>query len=318
MKMMMRLVPVAAVLLMAGCKTTEETKPVSWAQQSVYLGKVKDPRYYGYSIYQTPAGIDYRGGSRLHSSQMAELTMDAENPLRPVGALRGQFGLESPLLFDFTASHSWLEFDLAQSLGARPISEGNAQLVKMPGDEVLGCLSVVPTLRLGQLYVENPLVYVRMANGSLGSLTRGIDKPALKGVVGWDLLKQFDQIHLDYPGKRMVLLAESDGYNPNPAMVVATVPLMKHAGACVMRGTVDGHPGMILLDPAGDFDVATDAAAPVSLLQLADGLVFSSPGVAESPGGVRIGARLLQNYNVTICPKAGLIYFETSMPGAPE
>lgn len=298
-----------AVLLTAACKTTE-TKPVTWKEQSAYMAKVKDPRRFSYSIYQTPAGIDYRGGCRLHMNQVTELPMKAEEPFRPVGMLRGNLGLKSPILFDFTSSSSWLEFDLAQSLGAQPISEGKAQLVKTPGEEFPGCLSAVPSLRFGQLYIENPLVYVRMANGPIGSLARGIEKPELKGVVGWDLLKKCEQVCLDYPEKRLVLSTAAVVYEPDPSLVVAKVPLMKHAGACAVRGLVDGKAGLILLDPAGDFEIATEGAAAVSSIQLDGGLTLSASAVAKSPGGTRIGARLLQNYRVMICPQAGAVYFE--------
>jgi len=304
----------SAVLLASGCKTTE-TKPVTWNEQQSYMAKVKDPRQFGYSIYQTPAGIDYRGGSRLHPHQTAELSMKAEEPLRPVVMLRGKFGIESPLLFDFTASASWMEFDLAQTFGAQPVGESSVVLVKTPGEEIAGCLSVVPTLRLDQLYIENPLVYVRLANGPLGSLARGIEKPELKGVMGWDLLKKFGQVRLDYPGKRMVFSTTETAYVPNPAFLVAKIPLVKQAGACVVRGAVDGKAGLILIDPAGDFEVATDGAAAVSFVELDAGLIFSAPAVSNSPGGTRIGARLLQSYTVTVCPQAGVIYFEKSGTG---
>lgn len=305
----------SAILLSAGCKTTE-TKPVTWKEQSAYMAKVKDPRRYGYNIYQTPAGLEYRDGSRLHPNQTRILEMAAKEPVRPVVTLRGKIGQGTPFLFDFTAAHCWMEFELAQSLGAVPVSEGGAQLVKMPNEEFPFCLSVVPTLRLGQVFMENALVYVRMANGPLGPLARGIEKPEIKGVAGWDLLRKFAQIHLDYAGKRIVLSTTETAYVPNPALLVAKVPLVKHAGACAVRGTVDGKAGVILIDPAGDFEVATDGAAGVFSVQLGDGLIFSAPVVADSPGGTRIGAKLLQNYTVTVCPPAGVVYFEKLNDGA--
>ena len=299
----------SAVLLTVGCKTTEP-KPVTWKEQSAYMAGVKDPRRYGFNIYQTPSGIEYRDGSRLHPNQTRVLPMAAKDPVRPVVTLRGKIGEETPMLLDFAANASWIEFDLAQSLGAVPISEGGAQLVKIPNEEFPGCLSVVPTIRFGQVFMENTLVYVRMARGPLGSLARGVEKPEVKGVVGWELLKKFAQIHLDYAGKQMVLSTTETPYMPNPAFLVAKIPLVKYAGACAVRGTVDGKAGLILIDPAGDFEVATDGAAAVSSVQLDAGLVFSAPAVANSPGGTRIGARLLQSYTVTVCPQAGVIYFE--------
>jgi hypothetical protein len=302
----------SAVLLAAGCKTTEtKPEPVKWKEQSAYMAKVRDPRIYGFNIYQTPGGgIEYRDGSRLHPNQVAELPMKAKEPLRPVAMLRGKFGLESPVLLDFTAVAGWLEFDLAQELGAIPLSERKAQLVKMSGEEFAGCFSVVPSLRFKQLQVERPLFYVRMANGPIGTLARGIEEPELKGVIGWDLLKTFGQIHLDYAKKRTVISTIETAYDPEPSLFVARVPLLKNAGVCAVRGLVDGKPEVILIDPAGDFEVATAGSQALTTVQLDPALVFSTPGVSLSPGGTRIGAQLLQNYKITICPKEGMIYFE--------
>jgi hypothetical protein len=77
-----------------------------------------------------------------------------------------------------------------------------------------------------------------------------------------------------------------------------------------VRGVVDGTAGVVLLDPAGDFEVATVGGAAVSSIQLSADLTFSAPAISTSPGGTRIGARLLQNYRVTICPQTGVVYFE--------
>jgi len=77
-----------------------------------------------------------------------------------------------------------------------------------------------------------------------------------------------------------------------------------------VRGLIAGKEGMIFIDPAGDFEVATDGAAAVSSIQLDADLLFSAPAVENSPGGTRIGVRLLQKYKITICPQAGAVYFE--------
>ena len=312
MKMKNELLILSSILLVAAaCKTTEtETKPVSWKTQSAYLATVQDPRRFGYSIYETPSGIDYRGGSRLHPNQAEALTMEAEDPLRSVVMMKENFGMDAPVLLDFSTSASWLEFDLAKALNAVPINERDAQLFKIPGEEIPGCPSVVAALRFGQLHVENPLVNVRMATGSLGSLARGIKKPEPKGVIGWEILRKFEQIQLDYTAKKILISTGGTAYMPNPAMVAGKLPLVKYAGACAVRGLVDGKEQLILIDPAGDFEVATDGEVPVASVQLDADMLFSAPAVAKSTGGIRIGARLLKSYKIVIRPQAGLIYFE--------
>ena len=299
----------AMMLTAVACKTTE-TKPVPWKEQSAYLSKVSDPRIYGFSIYQTPGGVEFRGGGRLHPNQIESLPMEAKEPLRPVVPVKGGYGLESPVLLDFSTSSSWLEFDLAQTLGAMPVGEREAQLFKLPGEKFAGCPSLVPSMRFKQLYIERPLVNVRMATGPLGPLARGIEKPELKGVIGWEILKKFEQIELNYPVKKIFLATSGTAYMPNPETLVGKLALVKYAGACAVRGLIDGKEGLILIDPAGDFEVATDGATAVSSIQLDADLLFSAPAVAKSTGGVRVGARLLKNYKIVICPQAGAIYFE--------
>jgi hypothetical protein len=241
--------------------------------------------------------------------------MGAKEPLRPVVMLHGKFGMESPVLLDFTATASWMEFDLAESLGAVPLSEGRAQLVKIPNEEFPGCLSVVPTINLSQLLIENPLVYVRMANGPLGPLARGIADPEIKGVLGWELLKKFEQIYFDYAKKRMAISTAKSAYISDPSQLIAGIPLVKYTGACAVRGAVDGKQGLILIDPAGDFEVATDSGATISAVQLDANFVLSAPAVTKSTGGTRIGARLLEKFKITICPQEGMIYFEKPEAG---
>lgn len=299
----------ALMLFSAGCKTTE-TKPVPWKKQSAYLSKVRDPRIYGFGIYQTPSGVEYRGGSRMHPNQGAAMPMKADEPLRPVVMLRECYGMSSPVLLDFSTSTSWLEFDLADKLGATPVGEREAQLIKVPGDEFAGSPSTVPSMRFKQLCIELPLVYVRMATGPLGPQARGIEKPELKGVLGWEMLRKFEQIQLDYNKKQVLLSTAKAAYAPDPSQVIARIPLVKYAGACAVRGAVNGKESMILIDPAGDFEVATDGAVPVASMQLDADVLFSSPAVVKSPGGTRIGAQLLRNYRVTICPQAGMVYLE--------
>lgn len=303
----------AALLIVAGCKTTEPEKtiPVSWEEQQVFLKRVSDPRIFGLNIYETPSGPQIRGGGRLHPEQAEALPMQVEEPLRPVVSLHGNFGVQWPILLDLTAANSHMEFNTARKVRARPIGEqGRPQLVRRPGEEVTSCVALIPSLRLGQLFVENPLVFVRFENGPMGSLARGIDEPVLRGVVGWNVLEKLEQIQFLYSIGQIVLKT-TEPYVPNPNLLVAELPLVEHAGACAVRGTVDGKRSLILIDPAGDFEVAAGGA--VSSLTLGRQLTFSNPEVSESPGGVRIGARVLQNYRVTVCPQAGVVYFETKV-----
>ena len=308
-----------ALLVIAGCKTTTtEVKPLSWSQQQAYLKTVRDPRMFGLGIYDTPSGPQIRGGGRLHPERAEALPMQpeiideekkTERVLRPIVILRGPFGDEWPVLLDCASTKSWFEFDAAQKLGARPVAERDAVLVHLPGDEVNSCLSVISSLRLGFLYIEDSLVYVRMATGPLGEVTRGITLPEVKGVIGWDLLRKFERIQFLYSLDQIALFT-TEKYTPNPNKVIATLKMVKQAPVCMVRGMVDGKECMIQIDPAGDFEMAAGGA--VSSIQLSPDLIISGATVKTMPGGVRIGAQFLKDYQVSICPKEGLIYIEES------
>lgn len=293
-----------AALLLAGCVTDEtEVKPLSWAQQQSYMRRVRDPRIFGLSFYDTPSGPQIRGGGRLHPGQGEALEMQIKDPPKPVVLLQSAMGKETPVLLDPSSMTSWLEFSTARSLQTRPVGEREAKLVRMAGDEIPGCLSLVPTLRFGQFHVENTLVYVRMADGPIGAAGRGLDDPVLKGVIGWDVLKNLAQVRLLYSTGQVVFFS-SDPYEPDPQRVVATLPLAKGAGVCAVRAEVNGRNSLVLIDPAGEFE----AAGFSGTLELAPGVSFAAD--AEGPGGPRIGASGLSRYDVTICPQAGQVFFE--------
>jgi hypothetical protein len=295
---------------LTGCKTTEEPpQPVSWGQQSAYLARVRDPRLYGLGIYQTSSGIEFRGGGRLHPGQMERLDMEAKKPFRPVVMLRGNFGRRWPVLLDLTANKSWVNFDLARKLEAVPVGEREAMLLRESDSGISRAVSLIPSMRLGQLFIEQSLVQVRLTEGSAGSLERGIEKPQIKGVLGWDILRRFAQIQFRFDRGEVILVSD-EVYRPNPDTVIARLPLVTKAGACAVRGTVDGKERLILIDPSGDFDAALPGATPGASITLTDDLIFSPSVLADSPGGLRLGAGALQPFRLTVCPQAGVVYFE--------
>ena len=188
-------------LLIAGCKTLEApTQRISWEQQQAFLKRATDPRVFGLSIYNTPTGPQIRGGGRLHPDRAESLAMQAQEPPRPLVMLDNGFDDEWPVLLDLTSSATWMEFGLAAELRARPISEGKATLLNVSGgDEIPVCFSSCSSLRLGQMFIEHPLMYVRMATGSLGVLNRDVSDGPVHAVVGWDILKKFEKIQFLYP-----------------------------------------------------------------------------------------------------------------------
>lgn len=301
---------VFVLCLVAGCKTTDgPAQPVSWERQSAYLSRVRDPRLYGLGIYETPAGIEIRGGGRLHPGQIEKLQMKAKDPVRPVVEVRGEFGRRWPVLLDVTASKSWINFDLAQKLDAIPVGEGDAMLLREAGSEIVRAVSLVPSMRFGQLYIEQPLLQVRMTEDPAGELERGIESPQIKGVIGWDILRRFAQIRFQ-PDSGDVILVTDEAYQPNPGLLTARLPLVQHAGVCAVYGNIAGRKRMVLIDPAGAFETALPEAVPGGRIELTEDLFVDAVVSGKSSSGIRLGAEWLQQFTITVCPQEGAVYFE--------
>jgi hypothetical protein len=296
------------VCVLAGCSTTDEPTPVSWARRQAYLKSVQDPRLYGLSMVQVPGGVQIQGGGRLHYSQSYALEMLSEDPPLPVVTLNGRTKAEWPVLIDLTVPNSLFEFDAALGLKAHPVSAKDPQLVRLGNTEA--CLSLIPSLRFGQVFIENSLVLVQLKNGLSDAIARGVSEPRPRGIVGWDMLRKMGLIQFIYSAKMIVLQSTDGDYEPNPQNTLARLPLLKEARACAVQGVVDGKPVTVFIDPAGDFEVAVPQGQPISTLQFSDEFLFTNPSVAVSPGGVRIGARFLKHYRVTICPTQEMVYFE--------
>ena len=300
-----------ALGVFVGCKTTDEPKPVTWERQQAYLKKSRDPRIFGLGIHQTPDGVILGGGGRLHPSQATAVGILLRDPWRPVVYVGSKPKQEVPVLIDLTVSTSLFGFDAALEMRAHPVSEGPAKMVNLPGEDASGCISMVPSIRFGLLFVENPLVVVRLANGLPDGAVRGDLDPQPKAVLGWDVFQEFEQIQFLYSIGQIVMKT-TEAYEPNPNLLLANIPILERRGVCAVEGVLDGKAVPVLIDPAGDFEVAVPQGTAVSTLQLADGVAVSDPVVAVSSGGVRVGARFLERYRVTVCPKRGRVYFEFS------
>lgn len=305
------------LVALVGCKTTSvEPALVSREEKHTFLKRLRDPRVFGLSIYEAPGGSKIGGGGWLHPSRHAVLPLLQSMPLRPVVMMTGRSRSEWPVLLDPTAALSRFEFETAQQVGAVPVGDGQLQWKRFPDDAVSSCQAIVPSICLNQLFIEDKVVWVRMKNGLPEAACRGIDAldaskkhPFLSAVIGWDVLKKFAQIQFLYREKSIVLKT-TEPYEVFLEDEVLRLPLIDPAKECSIWAHVDGRAVPVLLDPAGDFFVATPNGETVSTLQIAGGMSLSAPEVVRSPQGYRLGARFLQSFRLTICPQAGAVYFE--------
>ena len=221
-------------------------------------------------------------------------------------------------LIDTTAARSWLDFATFTRVKATPLGPPAYDYTpRNVNDSIPGYASILTKLRFDQLHMESALFHFRAATGPLGYLARGEDHPAPSAILGCDILKAFAFVQIDYPNHSVIFSATSE-YSPDVTNLIAALPLNEVEGAYAAEGMADNEKKLILLDSAGNFEMAMDNPPSDKLKQISVGdLVFRnvtavsskdrSLGLLSHP---RIGRQLLSRFKITFVPKKKLVYFE--------
>jgi hypothetical protein len=234
--------------------------------------------------------------------------------------IRADNGREEKItaLIDTTAARSWLDMATFVRIHAIPLGPPAYDwLPKHVRDNTAGYACILTKFRLDQLHIENALFHFRAATGPLDGLARGEDQPVPAAILGCDLLKNFAFVQMDYPN-HSVIFSTTLGYSPNETNLIAALPLKEVEGAFAAEGVVDHEKKLILLDSAGEFEIAMDHPSSEKVKQVSLGdLVFRNVTVVSSRDqnlGLlaypRIGRRLLSRFNITFAPKEKLVFFE--------
>ncbi len=307
-------------LLLSGCLSNSEgppkDKPLSLTQIEMSLSHAKPPQQFGFSIFAVDGGMNYTGSGRLHPNHFNSANMIEENI--PVIRMRGSASRNKlNALVDPSSPVSWMEFSTSQDFRAYFLGI-NDEVIPYRGNYNTGGASayaaVVTQMRIDNLFIENMPFYIRMANGSLGPLARGIRKPEVDAVFGYDNLRNFEYIQFDLQNSTISFSATRP-YEPNPNLLVDTAIIINVPGyGLAIDGEIDGQPTSIVLDFAGDFSlargdvkVATTRQIQMGLIEVLDVPTLMLPVHAAPP---RVGRKLLTPYIITICNKEGLVYFE--------
>jgi len=306
-------------LILAGCisKNKEpEDRPLSSTQIEMSLSRARPPQQFGFSIFAVEGGIAYAGRGRLHPNHFTFAEMIEENI--PVIRMRGRSKRETMnALVDPSSPVSWMEFSTSQDFRAYFMGINDMVIPYRGGYNTGGInafASVVTQVRIDNLFIENMPFYIRMSQGSLGPLARGIRKPEIDAVFGYDNLRSFEYIQFDLQNNSIGFSA-SQPYTPNPDLLLDVANIVKTPGhGLAIEGKLDDQPTPVILDFAGDFSlargdikVATTRQLHMGHLSLRDVPTLVLPTHTAPP---RVGRKLLAPYLITICNKEGLVYFE--------
>jgi hypothetical protein len=223
-------------------------------------------------------------------------------------------------LIDTSSRENWVDFETAAHNDLIPL--GPPPYTRKPRHVVdpdnTGYLALSSKIRIKQMHVENALFYLRTPYMDLGPLTRNQFHPMPHMVIGAELLKAFRFVQLDYAG-RQAIFSSTLPYNPPPTRLLAEVPLLDLHGIIACRGIIDGEPVTLIVDTAGDYELALPVKpddGTVRQLSVGD-LVFRQVACVSTdrhhlglPQYPRIGARLLSRFQVTFDFRKKVIIFE--------
>lgn len=310
----------AACSLLAGCSTFSKRNKgemlLNETQIKQALSNAKPPQQFGFSVYPIGNDIAMNGSARLHPRHMA--TADFENTTSPVINITGSSSRTDMMaLIDTSMRESWMEYDTAKKFKATFLGL-DGRTIPYRGNLNIGAApayaAVVSQMRINQLFIEDTPIFVRMAANSIGPLSRGIQRPNINAVIGYDVLKNFEYIRFNLK-KGTVDFSATTPYTPSETSLIGTAGIVKVPGVgLAVEGTVDSQKTPIVLDFAGNYFLSrNDVAVNFTRVSSLGEVVFVNqptiPGM--SPDGLpRAGLRMLSSYIVTVCPRTGVVYFE--------
>ena len=321
MKSFFKIIPIfLALATLVGCSTpksdSEKEVILSKKQQNSYLSPTKPPQEFGFSAFPVKGAISYRGRVRLHPNNLAFAEYQ-KGTLPSISMSAKAHRQKANVLIDFSAPNSWMELNTSQNLNAVFLGMNDQNIPYQGGYNTGGAdayAGVVRRLRIKQLFMENIPFYIRMAKHSLGPLARGIQTPHIDAVLGYDNLSAFEYIQLD-PNEGVIRFSTTTPYTPRKNLLMAKVRIVNSPShGLAVEGAIFGEPTPIILDFAGDYHFARGDEKVSSTKQVSLGdLVYRKVPTLLLPrhnAPPRAGRKMLDKYIVTVCNRAGMVYFE--------
>lgn len=334
----------AVVLGAAGCATPGplEQTPLSQDELDDFLASGRDARTYGITTYADSAGARFESANRPHRDRSALLNYAfPKSGPRPVISAQTPLSGSFPLLLDSSARQSWATMASIKGMGYRLFAPPSGEYADHVVDDIPGYAGAGNTLILKDLHIEYPVFYIAPARGGLGPLARSGENPdasppsaktadkiarQMPAVAGAALMRSFAFIRFDFPG-RAIGFATHGTYQPaNASAVLASLPLRDWKGRPAVQATLGGQPITLVIDTAGDFDLALpgdeSADGPLLLGNLSiDDLQTVGCADRSLPEAfpARLGLGVLARFAVTLDYKQQRVWFEgRPLPSAEE
>lgn len=310
------------LMLVSGCRSrpVDQIQPMTAGQLRAVFSRAQDPRRFWITVYGSEEGAVFANANRLHPEQVVALPFEGgkNHPDWPLVAIEATDGSTFRALLDTSSRDSWGAPDFVLGLRGTPLGPPAYEAVpEHVLEPVKGYACVIPTLRYDLMQMENVVVYLRAAAGPLGYLARRDEKktpPVL--VLGMSWVNVFSFVQLNYP-EQLLFLSSTSAYGPSADHLIAEVPLKTVRGALAVEGLVDGEPRTLILDSAGDFELAMNEPPAEPVRVSVGDLVFPRVQAVAGrehalglPDHPRLGAKWLSKYKITIAPKAKTVYFE--------
>lgn len=315
----MGLAAAAAVTMAAGCMTSDairtgpDGKPVSglmYTEREVatFLKRALDPRQFAITVTIGENGDPVIVNANRTRPGLEAIASFVSPPHTALPLIEGAVGGRPALiLVDPTSGESWTSIERAKAFGLMPIAPPLIGGVpEHMVDSIRGTLCVAPSSTVDLMPIEAALFFARASRGPLWPLSRSADAHDVDFIFGWSLLRTFAAVQWNFGGRVIVLsnkaFAEDDG------RLLARVPLENGFDAFVVKGMVDSKTHPILIDLAGDFEIAVDEPTMALVRQVSLGDVvlrdlrsttLASHGLGF-PGTIRLGLRALSKFHIVL------------------
>jgi len=250
------LAALGAVALFFGCGTSGPKAPTAVfatpQQWQAMMDQSVNPRSVGVIVYRSPSGPAFAEANRVHAGRVHEFTFKPSIPVLTVPATGRK---EWPVLLDTKSPTSWVTFSGAAELNLRPIGPVPIRLPPTHIDELNdGVAGIASSLVLGNLRLENALLYIYPGINQLGRIARSntLNPPM---VLGCDILTAFAFVRIDFPQGK-ITFSTTDAHRSNALTTLLETDFTITEQGLAVQAIMGDYRGPVLIDTAGEYEIA--------------------------------------------------------------